>query len=94
MWCSWNGYATDGSGSEILVAQGFAYGFRANVSATKWVEKAVTVGVFCSGPLEGAALSATVIVESSDPMMAAGYVGKLRGELIVPDTVPLRPHRH
>lgn len=93
-WCSWTGYVTDAGGNEVLVAQGFAYGFRTKVSDTKWLEKAITVGVFCSGPLEGAAMHATVMVESSDPVMAAGYVGKIKGELIVPDSVPLRPHGH
>ena len=91
-WCSWTGYVTDAGGSEVLVAQGFAYGFRQKISDAKWLEKAVTVGVFCSGPLDGVVMNATVLVESWDPMMATGYAGKIRGELIVPDSVPLRPH--
>ena len=92
-WCSWDGYMTDSEGNQVLVAQGFAYGFRRKISDTKWLEQATIVGLFCNGPLEGVVMNATDTVESWDPTMATGYMGKVEGVLTVPDSVDLRAHR-
>ncbi len=88
-WTCWGecrGYITDAAGNRECVMRGYYHSRRSQVSDTLWLAEAEWLGTFCAGPLEGIAFKATEICESWDPMMVAGYDGRLIGVLIVPDS--------
>ncbi len=93
-WGGFEFYSTDENGMEVCIGQGFWHGKREKKSETLWETKAQVVGYIFAGPLAGAVIQGTEVIQSWHPLFATGFYGEAQGQLILLDSPASPPSRH